>query len=185
MAPIAGPKPHTGETLINGKLSNNNYSKNSPAQKFVAAKPLIKKAVFCVDNVDNSDLTEDIRAFVTEMSVNVVSRFETKPRRRRFESTIPRSVIIKLSDCVSLVDDRERFLDANKWPTYVTVCDWLFKATLNSSGPLSDHRFAVQHVQGGDGANQNDMDQTVMVADQKEYTCDKNSLNSNCTTNGV
>ena len=77
-APIAGAKPHTGGTRIIGKLSNNNFSMSSPAQKFVAAKPLIKKAVFCVDNVDSPVSTEDIRAFVTEMSVNVVSCFEAK-----------------------------------------------------------------------------------------------------------
>ena len=74
-APITSAKPRPGGSLIIGKLSNNNISMNLSAQKFVAAKPLIKKAVFCVDNIDNSVSTEDIRAFVAAMNVNVVLCF--------------------------------------------------------------------------------------------------------------
>ena len=35
-----------------------------------AAKKLVKKAVFCVDNVSSSCDVDDIRSFVTNMSIN-------------------------------------------------------------------------------------------------------------------
>ena len=82
VAPIADAKSHVGGSLIMGKLSSNNISLNSFARTFVAAKPLIKKAI-CIHNVDESVAAGDLRAC---LSVNVVSCFETKPRRRRYGS---------------------------------------------------------------------------------------------------
>ena len=94
---------------------------------------------------------------------------------------LPRSVIIKLSGCALLVIDRERFLDASKWPTYVSLSDWFFKATQQSSDPSSDHQSAAHQNQDRDGTSQNDMDQTII----EEYLCNNNGLNSNSNVNGV
>ena len=51
-----------------------------------AAKKIPEKAVFCVDNVHPAYGVDDVRAFVMNMSINVVSCFVTKPRRRRDEA---------------------------------------------------------------------------------------------------
>ena len=114
------------------------------------------------------------------MNVNGVSCFETKPRRRRYESSTSICDHKAFRLCIAS-DDRERFLDASKWPTYVSVSDWFFKATQQSSDPSSDHRSAAHQNQDRDGTSQNDMDQTII----EEYRCDNNGLNSNSNTNGV
>ena len=47
-----------------------------------AAKPLVKKAVFYIDNVDPTVSIDDMHEFVSSMSVQVLSLFEAKPGRR-------------------------------------------------------------------------------------------------------
>ena len=44
-----------------------------------------EKAVFCIDNISTECTPEDIKSFVSAMSVNVVSCYEVKPRRRLSE----------------------------------------------------------------------------------------------------
>jgi len=53
---------------------------------FGAAKKLVKKAVFCVDNVSSSCDVDDIRSFVTNMSIDVLFCFRAEPRRRQDDS---------------------------------------------------------------------------------------------------
>jgi len=48
-----------------------------------AAKKLVKKAVFCVDNVNSIYDVDNLRSFVSSLSVNVLSCFPASPRRRR------------------------------------------------------------------------------------------------------
>ena len=57
-------------------------SKQAAGEKFAAAKTYVKKAVFCIDNLNTSVTADDIRKFVTgHMSVSVFSCFKVKPRR--------------------------------------------------------------------------------------------------------
>ena len=57
-----------------------------PGQRFIAAKSIIKKAVFCADNIDPSVTVDDLHLFVAGLTVQVVSCFSVRPRRRRNES---------------------------------------------------------------------------------------------------
>jgi len=51
-------------------------SKQVAGEKFAAAKTFIKKAVFCIDNLNMSVTADDVRQFVTgRMSVDVLSCF--------------------------------------------------------------------------------------------------------------
>ena len=61
-------------------------SKQVICQRFVAAKTIIKKAVFCVDNLSTSVTVDDLKQFVAGMSVDVISCFSVKPRRLRNET---------------------------------------------------------------------------------------------------
>ena len=70
-----------GQGLLTGKLK---YT--LPGQRFKAAKNVIRKAVFCIDNVHPSVELDDLRLFVTGLSVEVLTCFPVKPRRRRYES---------------------------------------------------------------------------------------------------
>ena len=51
-----------------------------------AAKKVTSKAVFCVDNLDPSVDVNDLRDFVRQLSVNVLTCFRVQPRRQRNES---------------------------------------------------------------------------------------------------
>ena len=115
------------------------------------------------------------------MNVNGVSCFETKPRRRRYESSTLICDHKTLRLCIAS-DDRERFLDACKWPTYIRFGLVLnIKATQQSSYPSSDHRSAGHQNSDRDGTSQNVMEQTII----EEYLCDNNGFNPGSKTNGV
>ena len=90
----------------------------------LAEKSIRKKAVFCVDNVSTSCSVDDIRAFVSSQSVNVLTCFEVKPRRRRNESstTNRKAFRLRIYD-----DDRHKLLNEAIWPDSIKVSEWYFK----------------------------------------------------------
>lgn len=117
------PKQQLGRRRIVGK--NAMISNDDGSAKIKAAKPLIKKAVFCIDNVDIAVDVEDMKNFVSGLNVKVISIFETKPRRRRKEDLIPEDRKA-FRICIDK-NDQERLLDDCAWPDYVTVSEWFFK----------------------------------------------------------
>ena len=64
--------------LLVGKISTS-------GKNISAAKRLVKKTVLCVDNVKNTCSVNDMIAFIKSLSVNVLTCFEVKPRRRANE----------------------------------------------------------------------------------------------------
>ena len=87
-----------------------------------AAKKIIKRAVFCVDNVDPAYDVDNVQAFVSSLSVTVLSCFAAVPRRRRNES-LP--IVDRKAFRLCIADaDRERLLDDSKWPDSVTISEW-------------------------------------------------------------
>ena len=88
-----------------------------------AAKPLIKKAIYCVQNIDGATTTEDMTQFVTSLGVRVESCFEAKTR---FEDTKAFRVCINS-------EDNDVFLDANNWPSDVILRQWTFKGKLSKA----------------------------------------------------
>ena len=91
-----------------------------------AANKIIKKSVFCIDNLSMNYTVNDIRSFITTtMGINVISCFDTKPRRRRNElSPVVTRKAFRVCVCA---EDRERFLDESKWPDSVMIYDWFFR----------------------------------------------------------
>jgi len=99
-----------------------NKSPSSDGRGIDAAKKLVKKAVFCVDNVRTSYGVDDVRSFVLGLNVNVLSCFPAQPRRRPDErGPVTDRRAFRL--CI-LESDRERLLDPRKWPDSVTVSEW-------------------------------------------------------------
>lgn len=118
--------PHTERRsgpIIIGKLS---APADNNVRNIVAARPLLQKAVFCIDNVDQSVSVDDICSFVSGLSVNVLTCFETKPRRRRNNEFNDNHKAFRL--CIAK-DDRDRLLDASRWPAYISISDWYFKSS--------------------------------------------------------
>lgn len=104
------------------------FGKSKPASgsTITAAKILRKKAVFCVDNVNTSCTVDNMRSFVSSLSVEVMNCFEAKPRRRRNESA-ESNVDRKAFRICICEDDRQRFLNPAVWPDSISISDWFFK----------------------------------------------------------
>ena len=93
----------------------------------VAAKKIVRKAVFCIGNVASNCQADDVRRFVENLSVHVFTCFPVASRRRRVDdgdddqSAVSDRQAFRL--CIA-ADDRERLLDASKWPESVLIRPW-------------------------------------------------------------
>ena len=84
---------------------------NLQARHLSAPKSYIRKSVYCVDNIDSSYTADDVRAFVSNMNVRVISCFEVKPRKRRQGSQTADRKAFRL--CVNS-EDNHLLLDDSK-----------------------------------------------------------------------
>ena len=99
------------------------FGNSSTMSGISAARELKQKTVFYIGNV-NADCTAfDLKTFVTDMNVEVFSCFEVQPRRRRGDELIRQSAFrLCIND-----KDRDRMLNAGRWPVSVTVSEWFYK----------------------------------------------------------
>jgi len=111
--------PYARARLLLGKSVNTDM-------KISAAKQIRKKAVFCVDNVSTDCSVDDIKSFVSGLSVKVLTCYEVKPRRRRGDDeVISDRKAFRLCICD---EDRNRLLDDSVWPDSVSISEWFFKS---------------------------------------------------------
>jgi len=111
-----------------------------------AAKQIRKKAAFCVDNVGTSYTADDIRSFVSSMSISVISCFEVKPRQRQNdegETTDRKAFRLRI-----WAEDQDRMLDPSKWPRSIMISAWYRKPQSQPQGP-DDKRRRVVDQDGG------------------------------------
>ena len=133
--PGGQPPRQRGRPLIVGKMDTNSLTSRGIA----AARQknqFVKKSVFYIGNVDSSVSVDMMRDFITtDLSVEVLSLFETKPRqRRRLVSTSSACSSDGLHKAFRLCinkDHCDRLLVDSKWPAYVSVSEWFFKATVD------------------------------------------------------
>lgn len=112
------PKQHSKRLTVYGRSSGGDFS-------ISAAKKLVKKAVFCIDNIDTSCNAEDITQYVQSQGIAVISCFEVQPRHRRHETTWNDRKAFRL--CIR--DDQcDKLLEASRWPDSVTISEWFFKS---------------------------------------------------------
>ena len=118
----AEPQPQRrarGRLLMTGKS-------DSKSPKFAAAQPIVKKAVFCVDNVDLAMDVNCLTDFVSrQLKVRVLTCFQTNPRRRRND---PQQITDRKAFrlCINN-EDCDKFLDESKWPRSIVISAWYFK----------------------------------------------------------
>lgn len=101
-----------------------------------AAKPIKKKAVFCLDNISPSFSADDVRAYVASMSIDVVSCFQVQPRRFRYGASYDRRAF-RL--CI-FEEDCDRLLDEGKWPDSVVISKWYHKSATGDRLQQSEHQ---------------------------------------------
>jgi len=124
------PGQNSRAPLVYGKAK----LRETTAHIIAAPKTFVRKSVFCVDNIDVSFTADDVRNFVSKMSVRVESCYEVKPRRRRRDDSSDRKAF-RL--CINS-DDCEMLLDDSKWPAHVTVSKWFFKQRNNTTNNTSN-----------------------------------------------
>ena len=146
---------------------------SSSGHCLAAAKPLIKKAVFCIDNVNKSVTLDDVYSFVSGLSVQVLSLFNTKTRRRhRTDSALEYDDCKAFRLCIN-ADHRDRLLDASRWPASISVSECFFKSAQTTSKKDDPD----QHI-GAIGAdanlankctdNDDDMEATIITTDHSQ-----------------
>ena len=103
------------------------FGKSTTGSVISAATKIRKKIVLCVDNVNINCSVEDMSSFISSLSVDVVSCFEVKSRRRRDESPDVVDSTRKAFRVCIFTDNLDRFLNANAWPESITISEWFFK----------------------------------------------------------
>lgn len=98
-----------------------------------AAKKIRRKAVFCIDNVDESCSVSDICYFAKSLGVEAQTCFEVKPRLTRRGAVQPTSCNWKAFRLCIYEEDRARLLKAGSWPDSIKVSDWYFKPQNSTS----------------------------------------------------
>jgi hypothetical protein len=83
---------------------------------------------------------EKMHAFISGLSVDVLSLFETKPRQS-LKAAKPlisddESYVKAFRLCINS-DHCERLLVDSKWPAYISISEWFFKST-SQSKPSQD-----------------------------------------------
>jgi len=97
-----------------------------------AARKLRSKLVFCVDNVNTSCTIDEMTSFVSSLSVDVVTCFEAKSRRRRNEDTNSDISDRKAFRVCIYEDQSDRFMNADAWPEHIVISEWFFKSKFQS-----------------------------------------------------
>ena len=126
------------------------YGKSTLRSNIVAAKTLRQKAVFCVDNLSTGCSRENLCDFVANLSVNVISCFETKPRRRRNEEPASDRKAYRL--CI-YKDDVGKLLNPAAWPHSIVISEWFHKASSTRSDNARRPASAVGHDQAGSSSS--------------------------------
>lgn len=187
-----------GKSLIVGKLEPNTNSFTS--WKITAAhqrNQFVKKSVFYIGNVNNSVSADMMRDFITtDLEVEVLSLFETKPRQRRRLTSISSCSSDGSHKAFRLCinkDHCDRLLIDSKWPAYVSVSEWFFKTTAvkevrtintddHPSLPIPPVSAATQPDNADEGVYNTSMDAcnddeaTVIVSDHSQEPSNYSSI---------
>ena len=101
--------------------------------KVIAARRFRKKAVYCLDNINKDCTVDDIKSYVSKLSVEVFTCYKVKPRRRRSDAEENENGVEEISEkraafrlCIA-ADDRDRLLDPVAWPDSIIISEWYFK----------------------------------------------------------
>jgi hypothetical protein len=94
----------------------------------VAAAPIVKKVVYCVDNVAVGTTSEQLQTFIDGLGVRLVTCYKASPRRSRREirEKIKPDDRIAFRVCIH-AEDEEKLLHAADWPDSIVVVPWYFK----------------------------------------------------------
>lgn len=192
-ATAGASQPRRRGPLIVGKAT----TQNSPTAGGVKAAKrstdgFINKKIFCIDNVDSSCSVDDMVNYVSAMSVQVLSCFPAKSRRRRtdIDGELPDRNAFRL--CINSAHC-ERLLNEHKWPAYVCISEWFFKSAVEQRDvitPINSERQstasttkepAVEAIHGNTACDVQLNDEAAEVIDMEETILTQDSLETTLT----
>jgi len=129
----------SGPLLVGkGQFASTDYVKRlscsgGKVNKISAAKPLVKKVVYCVDKLSTDVKATDLVAFVQSAGVQVITCFKAKPRRtankKRMKIVDKDRKAFRL--CINR-DHEDKLLNADIWPENVVVSKWFWSQSENN-----------------------------------------------------
>jgi len=122
--------------MIVGTKKSNPAAATHPGY-ITAAKPYIGKSVHCIDNVSINVSAEDMAHYVSKLSVTVLSCSEVAPRRTRWQqqNDIEPTGRKAFRLCVPR-EERDKLLDADRWPAHIAISDWIFSKKKTATRPV-------------------------------------------------
>jgi hypothetical protein len=155
--PSGGPS-RSGKCLVVGKCGSGNIDSGhlSAAKHFRSANvPSRKKAVFCIDNLCLDVTSSDVMEFVsTVLGVEVLSLFEVKPRKRRFD---PDGKLRRAFRICIYEDSTPAFLVEDKWPNRVAVYAWFSRQEFGQFVNLVNSPSSASQLQPGVSVGSSDV----------------------------
>jgi len=122
-----------------------------------AAKRLRKKAIFCIDNVNSSCSVDNIKSFVSSLSVEVISCYPAKPRRRLSDEADKEIIDRKAFRICINHDHCQRFLKSDVWPDSISIREWKFKEKTVGDG-VKRQRISVSDGGASSGVQHADVE---------------------------
>ena len=107
---------------------------STSSHRLKAARPILPKSVYCVDNISVEITQNDLISFVADQGIHVVSCFKVKPRltvwqrRNNISPTDHNTFRIFI-----LKQDSSRLLQADIWPSDIPISPWFFKSVVTPS----------------------------------------------------
>ena len=139
------------------------------------------KAVFCISNVSQSTTDVQLKKFVEDLGVRVVSCYQVKPRLSQWQrerKLQPNHNTFRLY--INRLDI-EKLLVAESWPEDVSVSKWFFKKQTEKSDEASTDATVDKHLAPGDLSKDmavdnltSDLDSTILASDPR-YSQDTGS----------
>ena len=159
MSPSSQPHGHYAEALKNNEStrSHDPLTKTQPINRTLigksctvslrASKTLqVKKAVYCLANIDEDYSTDDVTAYIKSLGVRLLTCYEL-PRSARQSSD---SKSFRL--CV-IAEDKETLLDQSNWYIGVTIRPWVHKDKASGGWRNGGTGRAMGGVGGGEGGS--------------------------------
>ena len=185
----AGKSLMIGRKSCDPASSMNNYNRNKCP--ITAVKPIVRqKAVFCIDNVSPSISATEMADFITDdLSIEVLSIFDAKTRRRRNDSNFADRKAFRV--CINKYDV-DRLLVPDLWPQGIAISEWYFKgkasdavgvnanAGINETNEKSVFGGGMRHVVSSDSTESSTGTAPFASTDSTTGNA-QSSLNPKCT----
>ena len=106
--------------IAKAKISMTGNSSATSSILKASKTTFVKKAVFCLNNIDSEYSENDVLSYIKSLGVNILTCFELK-------STAKTPIDRKAFRICIAEDDKPKLLDNSVWAVGITIRDWIRK----------------------------------------------------------